>query len=125
MLNGLIEEIKSIDLSKYTTSSVSKLNKELSKAMNVLNSEEATQKDVDKAFNNLKKAKDDLVAKADNVNPTNPTNPSYPTKPGNGGKTPSGGKLPNTGGAMGSLGLLGIGGALAVAGLTIIKKRKN
>ena len=125
MLNNLIEEVKNIDLTKYTTSSVLKFNKELSKAREVLNSEEATQKDIDKAFENLKKAKDNLVAKVDNSSPLNPLKPSYPTKPGNGGETSAGGKLQNTGGAMGAVGLLGIGGALTVAGVLISKKKKS
>ncbi|WP_066676875.1 discoidin domain-containing protein [Clostridium septicum] len=137
MLNDLIKEVNNIDLSKYTQGSVAKLNKELSKAMEVLNNEEATQKDVDKAVKNLRKAKDNLVAKGDNSqgNQNNGNNNSGGNS-NSGGSNSNGGNsnstsgnklntIPQTGGMASAATVLVLGALASVAGVTMIKKRKN
>ena len=59
-LEALVADIEDIDISKYTTESVNKFNLELSNAKSILADNEATQEEVDSAYNTLIKAYLDL-----------------------------------------------------------------
>ncbi len=54
LLEGLIKEVQGIDLSKYTGKSVEVVEKALEDANRVLVNEEATEKEVNTALENLK-----------------------------------------------------------------------
>ena len=71
LLEGLIKEVSSIDLSKYTAKSAEIVEKALEDANKVLNNEEATEKEVNTALENLKNAKNSLVASSDSNSNTN------------------------------------------------------
>ena len=59
-LRELVAEFEIVDLSKYTIGSVNKFNSELVNAKDVLNNNEATQEQVNEAYNSLIKAYLDL-----------------------------------------------------------------
>ena len=62
LLEDLIKEVESIDLSKYTVKSAKGVRMALDDANKVLGNKEATEADVNKALSNLKNAKNSLVA---------------------------------------------------------------
>ena len=62
-LKDLIRECESMDLSKYTDESRDEFAKKLNEAKTVANDGEATNENVDAAFNDLKAAKEGLVVK--------------------------------------------------------------
>ncbi|MCF0149339.1 MAG: LPXTG cell wall anchor domain-containing protein, partial [Clostridium sp.] len=67
-LQELINTAEAIDTSKYTEASVSKLKLTLDNVKNVLNNEEATQEEVNKAEAEIENAIKDLVVIEDNNN---------------------------------------------------------
>ena len=71
LLEELIKDIESIDLSKYTGKSVEILEKALEDSNKVLANKEVTEKEVNTALENLKNAKNSLVASSDSNSNTN------------------------------------------------------
>lgn len=65
LLEDLIKEVQGIDLSKYTAKSVERLKMFLEEGTMVLANEEATEKEVNTALENIKDAKNSLVASSD------------------------------------------------------------
>ena len=147
LLEDLINKSESIDLAKYTEESANKVNLSLSKVREVLNNEEATQSEVDKAAKELEEALSSLVAKSDNTPESNnggnadgngnnnsgnsngnsnggTTSKDYIASAGNNNTGNSTGKLPSTGGASSSaVGLFGT--ITSVLGASLMKRRRN
>ncbi|MBY0756715.1 discoidin domain-containing protein [Clostridium sardiniense] len=145
-LEELINEIKGMDLSKYTEASVKNLNEAVNKGEEVLNNEDATKQDINNAIKLLKKAKAGLEEKTekpgdngDNEEPED--NNGSENKPGennngtNGGNNsstgdnnkPNGGEdsgnVPATGGMV-QTGLL-LAGIMSAAGGVVMLRRKR
>lgn len=59
-IEKLVSELEAKDLSKYTVASVTKFNSELANAKSILNNKEATQEQINEAYNKLIKAYLDL-----------------------------------------------------------------
>ena len=119
LLEGLIKEVEGLDLSKYTTKSVNLMKKELAKARVVLNNKEATEDEVNEAVENLRNAKESLVAKSDVSN--NKDSESNFTSSEN--KNDS--NLPKTGNVISSEVILIIASILAFGGILILKKKSE
>lgn len=140
LLEGLIKEVSSIDLSKYTAKSAEIVEKALEDANKVLNNEEATEKEVNKALENLKNAKNSLVASSDSNSNTNSNqnsnsdsnansnsaNLSRNNKDSGGSSTGNSttGKLPQTG-TTGVVGTLISGVVTLLCGLGLSRKNNN
>ncbi len=120
LLEGLIKEVQGIDLSKYTAKSVERLKRSLEEGTKVLANEEATEKEVNTALENLKDAKNSLVASSDSNSNTNNNIDSSGTSTGNS----STGKLPQTGTA-GVTGALISGVLTLLCGLGLSRKKNN
>ncbi|MEG1002767.1 MAG: Ig-like domain-containing protein [Clostridium sp.] len=142
-LEALINEVKNMDLSKYTEKSVKKLKNELDNATKVLNNEEATEKDVDNAINKLRASLDSLEEKNkgdedsgsdnngnDNGGNNNNGNNSGESNSGNdnnsnvNGDKGNSSNIPATGGEYSSLWLM-IGSLIAAVGVVIIMKKRT
>ena len=123
MLEELIKEVESIDLSKYTTKSAKAVEKALEKANEVLKNEEATQEEVDMALANLKEAKNSLVASESTSNSNNSGVNGGSNSNNNGvNGSSSSGKLPKTG-RIGGAGTLISGIIALVGGLGLSRKK--
>ena len=124
LLEELIKEVESIDLSKYTTKSAKAVEKALEKANEVLKNEEATQEEVDMALANLKEAKNSLVASESTSNSNNSGVNGSSNSNNNGvNGSSSSGKLPKTG-TIGGAGTL-ISGIIALVGGLGLSRKKN
>ena len=128
-----------MDLSKYSSKDVARINAELENAIKVSNNEESTQKEVNEATERLRTVVNEVASNNDNG--TKPDDGSGSgTSSGDGssgsgsdasgsessssgttGKGSNGSKLPNTGGVQ--TGILGVISALA--GVSLFRKRKN
>ena len=87
-LESLVSELEGKDLSKYTLGSVNKFNIELANAKEVLNNKDATQEEINEAYNKLIKAYldlrlipdksvlEDLINKAESIDKSKYTNAS-------------------------------------------------
>ena len=64
-LQELIEEVKGLDLSKYTDDSVSNLEEVLAEAEKVMENDDASENEINDALDALRNAKDSLVEKED------------------------------------------------------------
>ena len=144
-LDDLINKVKNMDLSKYSSKDVARINAELDNAIKVSNNEESTQKEVNEATERLRTVVNEVASNNDNG-----TKPDTGTKPDDGsgsgtssgdgssgsgsdasgsessssgttGKGSNGSKLPNTGGVQ--TGIFGVISALA--GVSLFRKRKN
>ena len=142
-LDDLIKKVKNMDLSKYSSKDVARINSELDNAIKVSNNEESTQKEVNEATERLRTVVNEVASNNDNG-----TKPDTGTKPDDGsgsgtssgdgssgsdasgsesnssgttGKGSNGSKLPNTGGVQ--TGIFGVISALA--GVSLFRKRKN
>lgn len=142
-LDDLINKVKNMDLSKYSSEDVSRINAELDNAIKVSNNEESTPKEVNEATEKLRTVVDEVALNNDNGSkPDNGTKPDSGSGSGNSsgdgsgssdtsgsgssssgttGKGSSGSKLPNTGGVQ--TGIFGVISALA--GLSLFRKRNN
>ena len=140
LLGGLIKEVSSIDLSKYTAKSAEIVEKALEDANKVLNNEEATEKEVNTALENLKNAKNSLVASSDSNSNTNSNQNSNSDSNANSNSGNSStnnnkdssnsstgnsttGKLPQTG-TTGVVGTLISGVVTLLCGLGLSRKKK-
>lgn len=138
LLEGLIKDVQGIDLSKYTGKSVEVVEKALEDANRVLSNEEATEKEVNTALENLKNAKNSLVASSDsnsntnsnqnsntdsNVNSNSSTNNNVDSSSTSTGSSTAG-KLPQTGTAGVAVSLMSAITAL-LSGVGLIRKKKN
>ncbi len=122
LLEGLIKDVQGIDLSKYTGKSVEGVEKALEDANRVLANEEATEKEVNTALENLKNAKNSLVASSDsNTNLGQSSNSS--TNNSSSGNSITG-KLPQTGTSGVTVSLISAITAL-LSGIGLIGKKKN
>lgn len=122
LLEELIKEIESIDLSKYTGKSVEVVERALEDANRVLANEEATEKEVNTALENLKNAKNSLVASSDsNTNLGQSSNSSINNSSSGNSIT---GKLPQTGTAGVAVSLISAITTL-LSGVGLIGKKKN
>ena len=122
LLEELIKDFESIDLSKYTDKSVKILKKALEDANKVLDNEEVTEKEVNTALENLKNAKNSLVASSDsNTNLGQSSNSS--TNNSSSGNSITG-KLPQTGTAGVAVSLISAITAL-LGGIGLSRKKKN
>lgn len=141
LLEGLIKEVSSIDLSKYTAKSAEIVEKALEDANKVLNNEEATEKEVNTALENLKNAKNSLVASSDSNSNTNSNQNSNSDSNANSNSGNSStnnnkdssnsstgnsttGKLPQTG-TTGVAGTLISGIVTLLCGLGLSRKKNN
>ena len=142
-LDDLINKVKNMDLSKYSSKDVARINSELDNAIKVSNNEESTQKEVNEATERLRTVVNEVASNNDNG-----TKPDTGTKPDDGsgsgtssgdgssgsdasgsessssgttGKGSNSSKLPNTGGVQ--TGIFGVISALA--GVSLFRKRKN
>lgn len=120
LLNALINNALNLDKNKYTSETWAHVMSALKAAQEKMANEEATQEDVNKAYDDLQAAMDGLK-EAEKTPANNPTNGGTTTDTK---KPNSTGKLPNTGGVSGiAIGLLG---ALTSAlGFGISKKKKK
>ena len=144
LLEELIKEVKSIDLSKYTAKSVERVKKALEDGTKVLANEESTEKEVNTALENLKNAKSSLVASSDlnlntnsnqnsnadsnantdsNVNSNSSTNNNVDSSSTSTGSSTTG-KLPQTGTAGVAVSLMSAITAL-LSGVGLSRKKKN
>ncbi|MEG2737420.1 sialidase domain-containing protein [Clostridium sp.] len=131
-LEELINEVKDIDLSKYTKESVDLLNVEIDNAKEVLNDEEATQEEVDNSIKSLERTVKNLKEKTDKpIEDEKPSdekpkddnieNPSDLNKP----KEPSkfeNNNIPSTGMNTGLMSLFGV--ITSAVGATFLRKKK-
>ena len=141
LLEGLIKEVSSIDLSKYTAKSAEVVEKALEDANKVLANEEATEKEVNIALENLKNAKNSLVASSDSNSNTNSNQNSNSDSNANSNSGNSStnnnkdssnsstgnsttGKLPQTG-TTGVAGTLISGIVTLLCGLGLSRKKNN
>ena len=116
LLNGLINNALNLDSNKYTSETWSTLMASLKSAQEVMSREDATQDEVNKAYDELNIAIEGLVEGSNK--PVNPDKPNKPNKPGNGGN------LPNTGGTpAGAVGILGV--FTAALGFGMFKKKRK
>ena len=126
LLEDLIKEVESIDLSKYTVKSANGVRRALDDANKVLANKEATEADVNKALSNLKNAKNSLVASSEsNSNEDSSTGSGSSSDSNNNGGT-SGtttGSLPKTGSA-GAVGAVISGVVALLGGLGLSRKKK-
>ena len=126
LLEDLIKEVESIDLSKYTVKSAKGVRMALDDANKVLGNKEATEADVNKALSNLKNAKNSLVASSEsNSNEDASTGSGSSSDSNNNGGT-SGtttGSLPKTGSA-GAVAAV-ISGVVALLGGLGLSRKKN
>lgn len=74
---ALLEEANALQASKYTTASFAPMNKAKQYLENLLEDEDASQKQIDKAAQNLKATMDNLKAKAANTLQVNSKNKKY------------------------------------------------
>ena len=119
LLNGLINNALNLDSNKYTSETWSTLMASLKSAQEVMSREDATQDEVNKAYDELNIAIEGLVEGSNKpVKPVDPVKPGKPNKPGNGGN------LPNTGGTpAGAVGILGV--FTAALGFGMFKKKRK
>ena len=127
LLEDLIKEVESIDLSKYTVKSANGVRMALDDANKVLANKDASEDDVNKALTSLKNAKNSLVASSDSNSDSNSgsnSNNNGSTTNGNSnGVNSTTGKLPKTGTA-GVAGTLISGGVALIGGLGLSRKKK-
>lgn len=123
-LEDLINKVKDMDLSKFTSESVAVLNKELEKATSIFNNKEATQEDINMATRVLNIALANLEEKSGDSNGNKPEDGNKPNSGGNSNNPKPGIKLPNTGAAVSSGIILLLGATIAFAGVATLKKRK-
>lgn len=126
LLEDLIKEVESIDLSKYTVKSANGVRRALDDANKVLANKEASEDDVNKALTSLKNAKNSLVASSDSNSDSNSgsnsnNNGSTTNGNSNGGNSTTG-KLPQTGTA-GVAGTLISGIVALIGGLGLSRKK--
>lgn len=124
LLEDLIKEVESIDLSKYTVKSANGVRMALDDANKVLANKEASEDDVNKALTSLKNAKNSLVASSDSNSDSNSNsnnNGSATNGNSNGGNSTTG-KLPQTGTA-GAAGTLISGIVALIGGLGLSRKK--
>ena len=124
LLEGLIKDVQGIDLSKYTGKSIKVVEKALEDANRVLSNEEATEKEVNTALENLKNAKNSLVASSDLNSNTNLGQSSNSSKNNSSSENSITGKLPQTGTAGVTVSLMSAIIAL-LSGVGLIRKKKN
>ena len=127
LLEDLIKEVESIDLSKYTVKSANGVRMALDDANKVLANKDASEDDVNKALTSLKNAKNSLVASSDSNSDSNSgsnsnNNGSTTNGNSNGGNSTTG-KLPKTG-TVGVAGTLISGGVALIGGLGLSRKKK-
>ncbi len=121
----LVETVKNIkeDLDKYTEDSKKEMNTALENAQAVIDNKDATQEDVDKAFENLENARGKLVRKLENKN-TETEKPKDSTITDNSvSKDGKGSILPQTG--QGWAGLISALGAVSAGGFGFYKSKKG
>ena len=124
LLEDLIKEVESIDLSKYTVKSANGVRRALDDANKVLANKEATEADVNKALSNLKNAKNSLVASSDsNSNESSGTGSSSSSNNNGGTSGTTTGSLPKTGSA-GAVAAV-ISGVVALLGGLGLSRKKN
>ena len=120
-LNDLINKAQSLDSSKYTRESWRAVEKAVEEADKVMKNEDATEKEIAKAEENLKSAISDLkIASNDTTN--SETNNGSNNKDDD--KTTSNSKLPKTGGTN-TVYILIVGAILVVAGGAFMFTRKK
>ncbi|MGG7078988.1 beta-N-acetylglucosaminidase domain-containing protein [Clostridium sardiniense] len=132
-LKDLISSAKKLDLSKYTSKTAKLVKDSLKEAEKVLNNEDVTQEQIDKAVKGLQESIDKLVLKNDKDNASDPDKgegSNNNTKPddtnNNGNNSGSDGAnnnkpIPDTG--RENLGFMAGAVGLILAGLGILKKR--
>ena len=126
LLEDLIKEVESIDLSKYTVKSANGVRRALDDANKVLANKEATEADVNKALSNLKNAKNSLVASSEsdsNSNESSGTGSSSSSNNNGGTSGTTTGSLPKTGSA-GAVGAVISGVVALLGGLGLSRKKK-
>lgn len=131
ILEELINKVESMDLSKYTNKSVKKLKSQLSNVKTVLNNEEATQEEVDKAEDLLELALNELEVKennndgnsGNNGNNSNDGNVNTDKNDNKGKGSDKGNGLPNTGGSSGAV--IGLFGAMTTLIGSVMIRKKN
>lgn len=122
-LEGLINKVKNMDLSKYTKESVSNLKKELKRSSKILKDKEATQEEVSATTKTLSLAIDNLeIKEEDNQENNNESNNSENNKQNKGEE--NGAKLPSTGAIISYSLILLLAGLAVVSGVVILRKRK-
>ena len=120
-LNDLINKAQSLDSSKYTRESWRAVEKAVEEADKVMKNEDATEKEIAKAEENLKSAISDLkIASNDTTN--SETNNGSNNKDDD--KTTSNSKLPKTGGTN-TVYILIVGAILVIAGGAFMFTRKK
>lgn len=123
LLEELIKEVESIDLTQYTAKSAKVVEKALEKANKVLKNEESTQEEVDLALAKLKEAKNSLIA-SDSTSKTDSSSTSSSNNSGSNENLNSN-KLPKTGTAGGAVGTLISGIAALLGGLGLSRKKNG
>ena len=123
MLEELIKEVESIDLTQYTAKSAKVVEKALEKANKVLKNEESTQEEVDLALAKLKEAKNSLIA-SDSTSKTDSSSTSSSNNSGSNENLNSN-KLPKTGTTGGAVGILISGIAALLGGLGLSRKKNG
>ncbi len=124
LLEDLIKEVESIDLSKYTVKSAKGVRMALDDANKVLANKEASEDDVNKALTSLKNAKNSLVASSDsNSNESSGTGSSSSSNNNGGTSGTTTGSLPKTGSA-GAVAAV-ISGVVALLGGLGLSRKKN
>ena len=124
-LGKLINECSQIDDSTYTKESFTKLQDALVAAKTVLNKNDATNRDVETAYNTLKEAKDQLVKKETNQSVSSTTDKKDNTSSTNKKDNSTSSKVKT--GDDTSINLAGITAfvsLLGIAGTKLFKKRK-
>ncbi|WP_195987476.1 LamG-like jellyroll fold domain-containing protein [Clostridium sp. D53t1_180928_C8] len=93
LLQDLINKVEILDSSKYTKDSWNNLETQLNIARNIINNEEATEKEIANSEKGLKSAIDALVANNE-INNSNSTTPNGTNNSGNNNSLPKTGGIP-------------------------------
>ncbi|MBS5951176.1 MAG: FIVAR domain-containing protein, partial [Clostridium sp.] len=138
-LDDLINKVKNMDLSKYSSKDIARINAELENAIKVSNNEGSTQKEVNEATERLRTVVNEVASNNDtgtkpddgsesgtssgdgSIGSGSDASGSESSSSGTTGKGSNGSKLPNTGGVQ--TGIFGVISALA--GVSLFRKRKN
>ena len=129
-LLNLLEEVKAIDLDKYTSESVASLKVLIEKVEAVIKDENATQKSVDSLKSELLNSVKNLVEvnesnnNNNNNNSNNSNNDDNEDNNNNNSSNNNSQKLPNTGSPSGNLsGIIAVG--LSTIGAILFRKKKT
>ncbi|WP_297713736.1 LPXTG cell wall anchor domain-containing protein [Clostridium sp.] len=119
VLEDLINRVESLDSSQYTVASFREVEKSLENAKKVIADENATEKEIEKAQEDLKTAMNNLK-----TNSSNSDNSTSSNNSNNVGSSSNSGKLPQTGGTSAVMVLL-VAAVVIVAGYFMVKKSKK